>query len=56
MGLCVTFFFFRFVLRSHYSPEGSKYTVLVSRRLNPVEKQGTRPGVAPTVQGASGTH
>lgn len=34
MGLHVTFFSFRFVLRSGYPPESSKYTVLVSRRLN----------------------
>lgn len=48
MGLCVTFFFLLDLFSGpDYSPEGSKYTVLVSRRLNPVEKQGTRPGWYP---------
>lgn len=48
MGLCVTFFFLLDLFSGPgYSPESSKYTVLVSRRLNPVEKQGTRPGWHP---------
>lgn len=48
MGLCVTFFFLLDLFSGPgYSPESSKYTVLVSRRLNPVEKRGTRPGWHP---------
>ena len=48
MGLCVTFFFLLDLFSGPgYSPKSSKYTVLVCRRLNPVEKQGTRPGWHP---------